>query len=856
MDVALPKSIGKFRVVTKIGQGAMGAVYRAVQEPLERPVALKILPPEYTNDPEYVGRFLREARTVAALKHDNIVQVYDAGEADGKYYIAMELVEGGSIQKFVDGKDKKISEEEGLNLLLQAAKGLAAAHAKGLVHRDIKPENMLIGSDNVLRLVDFGLVMESTSTTQLTATGACLGTPMYMSPEQADGETADARADIYSLGVTFYRVFTGQPPFTSPTVMNLLFKHKFEAPPDPKTLRSDLSQNVRNLLLHLMAKRKEDRPQTAQAIVDMIEGIKRGKAVPPPPMFLPVGAGLESSMAGATGPRPSFASHTGLFAAAVVVVLLAIGAYFALHRNPSGANGAVAIQPDAPKPPQNTQSAEKPDYAAKGDQAFADGRDADAVEFYERALAITPTEEIQTKLKRAKDTIEFGRLMASAAALEAKGDLEGAAARFAEAVAYDSGTKAREEASRVRAILTQHNALDTKQKDTERDAQSKQAADDEQAGKFETAAEHYSRAASLSDNPMKQVFADKARECRRQDYLAKAVAADELKSYTEALVWYKRALDLKADALVSQQIENLEKKLKASAAEEPAGAREMREGQKALAAGDWVKARMLYTLAQTYQPGNTEIAARLKEIDGRELLAKGDTLRTAGKLADAEAAYTQTLQKYPELAVDAAARIKALGANNSAASALVTKVDGLFRAGKDTDALSEVLAASRANPTSKELKELKTSLEAIAAVTDVYTELERVNDLAFARVRDFREVDDDDRADDLRKTFEDLKKRFTGKAATARPLFLDHNYAGVQGALDTARRDAMKMADDLTNAYELCDKKADKAAEKSTGAKVLGISIGVGGDKKKAQKYRDVGEAFKKLADQAKAKSN
>jgi serine/threonine protein kinase len=135
---AVPETIGSFRIIAKIGQGGMGTVFRAMHGTLERPVALKILPPELATNAEYVSRFLREARTVAALRHENIVQVYDAGEQNGQYYIAMELVDGCSLQKFIDEKGR-VAEDEGTALFLQAARGLAAAHAKGLVHRDIKP---------------------------------------------------------------------------------------------------------------------------------------------------------------------------------------------------------------------------------------------------------------------------------------------------------------------------------------------------------------------------------------------------------------------------------------------------------------------------------------------------------------------------------------------------------------------------------------------------------------------------------------------------------------------------------------------------------------------------------------------
>lgn len=281
----VPTHIGGYRIEGELGRGAMGIVYKAVHETLERPVALKFLPHEYTNNPESVARFLREARTVATIRDDHVVQVYDAGEEKGKYYIAMELVDGVSLKKHLQEK-KRLGEEEGLELMAQAARGLAAAHAKGLVHRDVKPDNMLLDKDRKhLRIVDFGLVTDSASDTQLTATGAYLGTPQYMSAEQADGEKADARSDLYALGVTFYEAFTGRPPFTAETALNLLFKHRFEEPPAPSSVLPAMSRNLNNLLLTLMAKKPEQRVQSAARLAELIEGIRKGEKIPEPPPF-------------------------------------------------------------------------------------------------------------------------------------------------------------------------------------------------------------------------------------------------------------------------------------------------------------------------------------------------------------------------------------------------------------------------------------------------------------------------------------------------------------------------------------------------------------------------------------------
>jgi serine/threonine protein kinase len=503
MDAALPQAIGNYRVVSKLGQGGMGAVYHAVQGTLERPCALKILPAELSMNHEYVTRFLREARSVAQLRHENIVQVYDAGQDGLNYFIAMELVDGCDLQTYIEKKGQ-ISEAEGLKLLLQAAKGLAAAHAKGLVHRDIKPQNLLMGNDGMLRIVDFGLVMESTSTTQLTATGACLGTPMYMSPEQADGETADSRTDVYSLGVTFFRVFTGQLPFSSNTVMNLLFKHKFEAPPDPKGLRAELSENTRRLLLHMIAKQRENRPQDGAKLVEMIETIQAGKSLPPPPVQTVQQAGGTSIITPSSAVTGDYASsNTGRKTPVLIVAGVAAAFVLALI--------AFFVLPD-----------KKNEHFTSGENAFAAGRYKDAAEHYKLVLAAQPDHaEAKAKLAQAEAAVKSAELFEAAAELEKSGNLPSAAARYQDAAALDTTGKAKAEYERVKALIEKNQALTSTQRDADRDRFSKLASDAERAGNFESAAESYSRAAQLAEPPLKGVLADKAQECRRQSYVAR-----------------------------------------------------------------------------------------------------------------------------------------------------------------------------------------------------------------------------------------------------------------------------------------------------------------------------------------------
>ena len=858
MATALPETIGNFRILSKLGQGGMGAVFRAVHGTLERPVALKILPAEFANNPEYVMRFLREARTVATLRHENVVQVYDAGEQSGQYYIAMELVDGCNLMKYVEDT-QKVPEADGLDLLLQSAKGLAAAHAKGLVHRDIKPENLLLGTDKVLRIVDFGLVMESTSTTQLTATGACLGTPMYMSPEQADGEVADVRTDIYSLGITFFRVFTGQAPFTSPTVMNLLFKHKFEAPPSPKALRPDLSENTSFLLLRMMAKRREDRPQTAQQLAEMIEGMKQGKAIPPPVPFVSAVSGATSmTVVGATPNLSGRTTEPGVSASTTtstttqkpsgkvlalvgVVVLALVGLSVILvagNRNKGSSIDGTASQ--------------KPDLIGKGDVAFAAGKYSDALEHYREAKIAEPNNsEVAERIKKAERKLKFTEIMDAAEAFETRGELEDAHKKYAEASLHDDGTLAREKMDRVKASLDQATKLDSAGKIAERDSLGKKAADEEKAQRYAQAAELYARAAALSTQPMRSMYADKAASCRNEELKGKALELEEKGDLPGAKAMYEKSLAIKPDSVVQRRTEWLTKKIKdqeTAADLERSYADAMKQGQTAMESGDLAKAKWQFGIATGLKPTQPEPQQKLKQVAARELIAKGDASR--GTPATAIGYYNDAMKEWPQISAEAQARIRALqGGTAPVNSDALKKVDALVREEKDTQAMGELASAIRSDPANRELKDAKVGLEGLQACADIYSETEKIIEAAKSRIRDARDIDDDSRSREYKETFETLATRFTELARKPRPLFLERNYEGINGCIDTARKDARQLGDELRSAADTYDNKADKSGEKA-GISILGRKIGVG-DSKTAEKYRSISSGFRKLAEQA-----
>jgi len=866
MDSTQTETIGNYRVISKLGQGGMGAVFKAVQGTLERPCALKLLPPELSSNHEYVQRFLREARSVAQLRHENIVQVYDAGQDGGRYFIAMELVDGTDLQSYIEKKGK-ITEADGLALLLQAAKGLAAAHAKSLVHRDIKPHNLLMGNDGVLRIVDFGLVMESTSTTQLTATGACLGTPMYMSPEQADGEQADARTDVYSLGVTFFRVFTGQLPFNSNTVMNLLFKHKFEAPPDPHTLRPDLSENVRRLLLHMIAKRREDRPQDGSKIVEMIETIHANKKLPPPPVSSTPGGATSIMMPqgadAVAGTSVRKATPWPLIAAGAAVVLLV--AILAVTLFKKGSDPRIA----------------------QGEIEFQAGRYKEAQQLFQQAQTADPKNEaLKTRMEQVDRALRVAELLDAAKALENANDLNGALARFNDAAALDNSGKARAELERLRALMEKNAALSGQQRDADRDRYSKAAADAEKAGQFDTAAEHYSRAASLAETPLKGVLADKAQECRRQDYLGLALKEEKRGNLNEAELFYRRALDIKRDALVEEQLAELQKKKtqNQAVALEPVYDAAMRDGQRAMDAGDYPTARKKFKEAQGVKANDAVAANKLKETDGRELITRGDGLRAQGKKDDAVAAYTEAIQKWPPLGIEATQRIQAAAVGApprttqpittvpvvpvnpvvtvppqpvaSSVSTLIGRLADLVREKRDNEALQELLNGLKANPGNRDLVETKDAFDSLHGTLGVYSELQKIVESGRLRVSETLDIGDESRIRETSEKLDAQQTRNIERSDEARSLFIKKDYNAVRGLLRSARNEAGDLASELAGAASYLEQRADKAGEGS-GIKLPfgGVRIGSQGDKRKAERFRNVGDGFRRLSEQARAQS-
>jgi len=260
--------ISGYRVGEQLGRGGMGVVYRAHHIALDRPAALKVLAPELAQNDEFRERFIRESRTAAALRHPNVVAVYDAGDNDGLLYLAMQLVEGTDLKHRLD-EDGTPTADDTVAILFQVAEALEAAHAMGLVHRDVKPANVLLDGDHAY-LGDFGLSKRLASRGGLTAAGAMLGTIDYVAPEQIQGGEVDARTDVYALGCVAYECLSGTPPFAKATDIAILFAHVSEQARPLTELRSDIPARVDLPLGRAMAKAPERRySRPSEFVVDL-----------------------------------------------------------------------------------------------------------------------------------------------------------------------------------------------------------------------------------------------------------------------------------------------------------------------------------------------------------------------------------------------------------------------------------------------------------------------------------------------------------------------------------------------------------------------------------------------------------
>ena len=358
MTLQIGTRLGHYRILALLGRGGMAEVYRAVDERLDREVALKVLPPEFAWDPERVERFEREVRAAAKLSHPNIVTVFEFGQGEGQHFYTMGLMPGGDLKTRIRAHQEGMAADEARRVAAAVAQALDYAHRRGFVHRDVKPENVLFDEDDRPQLTDFGIARAMAEGT-LTAAGMVIGSPHYMSPEQTRGLKVDGRSDLYSLGVVLYEMLTGQLPFQASDTFAVAYSHINDPPPE---LPRELAR-WQPVLDRLLAKSPDDRYSSAAELAQVLAG----ESLPPrsATRVMPAGRSVEATRrVGGAGTRPvepAKPRRTAVAAVAGAVLALAVVGigYLALRDTTvpelapidgGGGSGESGLAPERPRP--------------------------------------------------------------------------------------------------------------------------------------------------------------------------------------------------------------------------------------------------------------------------------------------------------------------------------------------------------------------------------------------------------------------------------------------------------------------------------------------------------------------------
>jgi eukaryotic-like serine/threonine-protein kinase len=267
---------GRYRIIRKLGAGGMANVYLAEDQELGRRVAIKILNDRHANDDQFVERFRREAKNAAGLSHPNIVSIYDRGEAEGTYYIAMEFLDGRSLKELIVSRGPA-PVPVAIDYARKILDALRFAHRNGIVHRDIKPHNVIVDAEGRIKVTDFGIARAGAS--QMTEVGSIIGTAQYLSPEQAKGAPVDQTSDLYSVGIVLYELLTGKVPFTGDMPVEIAMKHISAVPEPPSTLRPDIPEDLDLVVLRALGKTPEERYPSAEEMDKDLARVAQGVAV-------------------------------------------------------------------------------------------------------------------------------------------------------------------------------------------------------------------------------------------------------------------------------------------------------------------------------------------------------------------------------------------------------------------------------------------------------------------------------------------------------------------------------------------------------------------------------------------------
>jgi tetratricopeptide (TPR) repeat protein len=547
-----------FQLLEKLGEGGMGAVYRARQISLDRYVAIKILPERLVQNEEFVARFEREARIAARLSHPNIVGAVDAGVASGKHYFAMEYIDGQSLKQVLDERGH-LSEGEALDVMIQMATALEYAYRNDMVHRDVKPENIMFTAGGTAKLADLGLAKErhQARDTTVTQPGLCMGSPHYVAPEQALGQDVDIRADIYSLGVTFYETLTGQLPHTGKDAMAIIVNRFSERPAPATDINKDLSRGVSDVIDVMMAHSRADRyPDPRVLLQDLLLLAAGGKPEFASRSEADRQRAVESAQTIAVRRHTTMVvgrrSPGGKIAAAGAIAALVIG----------GASVAVLTAIGKAQPRPQSRAA----VAAPVEDEGAKERDAKAAAFvatvedmlkgrrHEEALAVLETSGGAHDATRHGPKLETLKLKAMRMADEAKRAIEEEAAgdaRYAELIGHAREVLGTDDYSTALGLLVQARTEKDGPEVEELMAVAKRgqyvvrARDAEKLGEMPAAIELYELALGMAgDDDLTAHVAELRRAIRLSDRLQTAAQLTAENRYSEAMAAYAQAREL------------------------------------------------------------------------------------------------------------------------------------------------------------------------------------------------------------------------------------------------------------------------------------------------------------------------
>jgi serine/threonine protein kinase len=381
---------GRYEVIEQIGSGGMGAVYKVFDKTINEMVALKIIRPEIATDKTVIERFGQELKTARKISHRHVCRMFDIGEEAGVHYITMEYIPGEDLRSLIK-RIGQLTVAKTIHIARQICEGLAEAHAMGVVHRDLKPQNIMIDREGNAKIMDFGIA-RFVRAKGLTTTGTIIGTPEYMSPEQAEGKGIDQRSDIYSLGIVLFEALTGQVPFEGGTPLSVAMKHKMEPPPDPRKLNIQIPGDLGNLILKCLGKEPEQRYQTVSEIISDLDLIERGIST-----RKKVGA-ERKPRTDRTGVATS-GMKKALVPGGVILALAALAFgiwYFGLRPKPPG---PIVVKPDT------LVNAETPD--AKLDVPHVDeGKQSVENAVKEKPFVPAPVRQDKAALRRKADSLK------------------------------------------------------------------------------------------------------------------------------------------------------------------------------------------------------------------------------------------------------------------------------------------------------------------------------------------------------------------------------------------------------------------------------------------------------------------